>query len=388
MITLHQSPTDPAFVQDPYPFYERARATGAFFHWADYSLTCTTSAAACTAIFRDRRMGRESPTPLQIPDHLKPFYAVEAHSMLELEPPRHTRLRGLVLRAFTSRRIAALAPEIASLSHQLIDAFPPGDYDILPHFAQKLPVIIIARLLGVPEAMAPDLLTWSNAMVGMYMANRSRAAEDRAIAATNAFTAFLRGYIDQRRAQPADDLITHLIAASDAGDRLTTDELITTCILLLNAGHEATVHTIGNGVKALLETGSQSALRNPEAATEEILRHDPALHMFTRWAYADVEILGHKFQRGDQVALLLAAANRDPAAHANPATFDPTRPPKPHVSFGGGLHFCVGAPLARLELQIALPILFDRLPGLHLTENPTYADVYHFHGLQRLIVSA
>jgi unspecific monooxygenase len=291
-----------------------------------------------------------------------------------------------VLRAFTSRRIAALAPEITQLSHDLIDALPYGPFDLLPHFAQRLPVIIIARLLGVPEAMAPDLLAWSNAMVGMYMAGRSRDTEDRAVAATNAFTAFLTGYVDTRRKSPADDLITHLIAAEENGDKLSTDELISTCILLLNAGHEATVHTIGNGVKTLLETGTASALATPEPVVEEILRFDPALHMFTRWCYAPIDVMGQRFERGDRVALLLAAANRDPDMWDQPATFIPTRPPKPHVSFGAGLHFCVGAPLARLELQIALPILFQRLPGLHIVDAPRYANVYHFHGLERVMV--
>ncbi len=388
MKAFSQSPTDPAFVQNPYPFYEQARAAGPFFHWTDYTLTCTGNSAACNAIFRDRRFGREVPAELApvIPDHLKPFYAVEAHSMLELEPPRHTRLRSLVLRAFTSRRIEALRPEITTLTHQLIDAFPEGDFDLLAHFGARLPVIIIARLLGVPEEMAPDLLKWSNAMVGMYMAGRDRTREDRAIAATEAFVAFLRAYIDERRAKPADDLITHLIAAEESGQRLTTDELITTCILLLNAGHEATVHTIGNGVKTLLETGTQAALSDPEPAIEEILRYDPALHMFTRWAYEDVEVMGHTFHRGDQVGLLLAMANRDPHAWDDPQDFDPKRSAKANVTFGAGLHFCVGAPLARLELQVALPILFQRLPTLALTEPPTYADVYHFHGLKRLMV--
>ncbi len=393
MQSFHQSPTDPGFVQNPYPFYETARAAGPFFHWADYGLICTGNAAATNAIFRDRRFGREVPAERApvIPDHLRPFYAVEAHSMLELEPPRHTRLRSLVLRAFTSRRIEALRPEIAALTHQLIDAFPAGDFDLLTHFGTKLPVIIIARLLGVPEDMAPDLLKWSNAMVGMYMAGRDRAREDRAIAATESFVAFLRAYVEDRRADPADDLITHLIAAEEAGERLTTDELITTCILLLNAGHEATVHSIGNGVKALLETGTAATLSDPELgpepAIEEILRFDPALHMFTRWAYVDVEVMGHTFRRGDQVALLLAAANRDPGVWDDPQTFVPRRTVKPNASFGAGLHFCVGAPLARLELQVALPILFQRLPGLRLTEPPKYADVYHFHGLQQLRVN-
>jgi cytochrome P450 len=337
MATLTQSPTDPAFVQNPYPFYERARAKGTFFHWADYGMVCTGNAAAVNAIFRDRRFGREAPS-VDRPAHLAPFYAVEAHSMLELEPPRHTRL-----------------------------------------------VIIIARLLGVPESMAPALLAWSNAMVGMYQARRTRGDEDRAIAATNAFTDFLRGYIADRRRQPADDLITHLIAAEEDGAKLSTDELISTCILLLNAGHEATVHTIGNGVKALLETGLP--LGDPATGVEEILRFDPALHMFTRWCTAPVTIMGQDFQPGDQVALLLAAANRDPALWDDPARFDPTRPPKPHVSFGAGLHFCVGAPLARLELQVALPILFERQPALHITKTPVYANVYHFHGLESLILS-
>ncbi|CAN1524637.1 CypX Cytochrome P450 [Paracoccaceae bacterium] len=389
MKTLSQSPTDPAFVQNPYPFYEVARAAGPFFHWQDYNLTCTGNAAAVNAIFRDRRFGREPIEPIAFPPHLAPFYAVEAHSMLELEPPRHTRLRNLVMRAFTSRRIAGLAPDIAALAHALADSFPAGEFDLLQAFAQPLPVRIIARLLGVPEDMAPDLLRWSNAMVGMYMAGRSRATEDRAVAATEAFVTFMRGYVEERRAQPADDLITQLIAAESEGEKLSTDELITTCILLLNAGHEATVHTIGNGVKTLLETGTPASALAPEtveATVEEVLRFDPALHMFTRYAYTDIDVMGHTFQRGDQVALLLGMANRDPQVWERPATFRPSRPVKPNVSFGAGLHFCVGAPLARLELQIALPILFARHPGLKLAAPPRNGDVYHFHGLRALQV--
>ncbi|MBA3909253.1 MAG: cytochrome P450 [Rhodobacter sp.] len=390
METLQQSPKDPDFVQDPYRFYERARAFGPFFLWQDYSLVCTGNSAAVNAIFRDRRFGREPVDPPRVPAHLAPFYAVEAHSMLELEPPRHTRLRNLVLRAFTSRRIAGLAPDVAALATELASAFPSGDFDLLQAFAQPLPVRIIARLLGVPEEMAPDLLRWSNAMVGMYMAGRTREMEDRAVAATEAFVAFMRSYVEERRARPADDLITQLIAAEMEGEKLSTDELITTCILLLNAGHEATVHTIGNGVKTLLETGTPASSLAPEAVdstVEEILRFDPALHMFTRWAYEPVEVMGHTFQRGDQVGLLLAAANRDPGAWDQPGRFQPARPPRPHASFGAGLHFCVGAPLARLELQVALPILFAGHPGLRLAASPRYGDVYHFHGLQQLLVS-
>jgi len=390
METLQKYPKDPEFVQDPYPFYDRARALGPFFRWQDYDLVCTGNAAAVNAIFRDRRFGREPVIPPAVPPHLAPFYAVEAHSMLELEPPRHTRLRNLVLRAFTSRRIAGLAPDVTALATELAEALPAGEVDLLQAFAQPLPVRIIARLLGVPEEMAPDLLRWSNAMVGMYMAGRTRQMEDRATTATGAFVAFLRSYIDERRARPADDLITQLIAAEMEGERLSSDELISTCILLLNAGHEATVHTIGNGVKTLLETGTPPDALAPgavETTVEEILRFDPALHMFTRWAYEEVEVMGQTFRRGDQVGLLLAAANRDPGVWDRPNHFLPGRPAKPHASFGAGLHFCVGAPLARLELKISLPILFQRHPNLRLASAPLYADVYHFHGLQQLLVT-
>ena len=391
MKLLQQSPVDQDFVQNPYPFYERARAAGPFFHWQDYGLACTGHWAAVNASLRDRRFGREAPAELApvIAPHLAPFYAVEAHSMLELEPPRHTRLRSLVLRAFTSRRIAALGPEIAGLSEKLVAALPDGPFDLLAGFAAPLPARIIARLLGVPEEMAPDLLRWSNAMVGMYMAGRTRPMEDRAVAAAQEFSSFLRGYVDQRRKTPADDLISHLIAAEEGGEKLSTDELITTCILLLNAGHEATVHTIGNGVKALLEHKTPVAALAPEhvaRTVEEILRFDPALHMFTRHVYEDVEVMGQHFQRGDQVGLLLAAANRDPGQWEKPEAFRPGRPVMPLATFGAGLHFCVGAPLARLELQIALPILFAQCPELRLAEPPRFANVYHFHGLGQLLV--
>ncbi len=388
---IAQSPTDPAFVQNPYAFYERARAQGRIVIWEDYAMPAVLSYAGVNAILRDRRFGREVPAEkrLPIPAHQAPFYAVEAHSMLELEPPRHTRLRSLVLRAFTSRRIAALAPEIAALSHGLIDRFPADDFDLMPAFARLIPVIVIARLLGVPESMADDLLGWSNAMVGMYQARRTRTMEEAAARAATEFAAFLRSYVEERRARPADDLITHLIAAEADGERLTTDELITTCILLLNAGHEATVHSLGIAVKTLLEQKTPAAALAPDrvaATVEEVLRHDPPLHLFTRHAYEDVEVMGHTFRKGEEVALLLAAANRDPGMFEAPARFDPARVAKPNLSFGAGLHFCVGAPLARLELATALPILFARLPGLRLAAPPRYADVYHFHGLSGLAV--
>ncbi len=383
---LSQNPTEPGFVQDPYPFYDRARQSGDLFFWTDYDMVCATSHQAVMSLLKDRRLGREAPPEFapEIAPHTKPFYDVEAHSMLELEPPRHTGLRGLVLRAFTSRRIKELGPEIETLCHDLIDRFPTDQpFDLIHSYARIIPVVIICRLLGVPESRMEDLLTWSNDMVAMYQAKRTRKIEETAAASTLAFSAFLTEYIAEKRKAPTNDLLSELIAAEEDGAKLTQEELITTCILLLNAGHEATVHTIGNGVATLL---TQDHRAIDAQCVEEILRFDPPLHMFTRWVYEDVTLFDHNFKRGDQVACLLAAANRDPAAFEAPARFDPARKGSANTSFGGGIHFCVGAPLARLELVIALQILMERCPTLSLSETPQYADVYHFHGLERLMV--
>jgi len=395
MQTLSQSPTDPDFVQNPWPFYDRARQGGAFFRWAEYGdLPCALSHAAVSAILRDRRMGREVPADRRppIPDHQRPFYAIEDHSMLELEPPRHTRLRGLVLRAFTSRRIAALGPEVTALAHDLVDRFPKGEFDLLDAFCQTIPVVVICRLLGVPEAMKDQLLVWSHDMVGMYQAGRSRAMEERAADAARDFAAFLRLHVSERRRAPGDDLISELIAARDDAGRLSEDELIATCILLLNAGHEATVHGLGNGVKAILQADADAGRRDGwlapgqiAATVEEILRFDPPLHMFRRQVYEPVEVMGTLLEPGTEVACLLGAAGRDPRVWDDPHRFDPARPEKTHLAFGAGLHFCVGAPLARLEMEAALAVLFDRVPGLALVR-ARYADSYHFHGLEALVV--
>lgn len=389
MKRLSQSPTDPEFIQTPYAFYDRARAEGDLFFWTDYDLPMAVSFRAVNALLRDRRFGREPVKPRQFPQHLAPFYAVEAHSMLELEAPRHTRLRKLVLRAFTSRRIASLGPEIDALSHNLIDAFPEGQFDLLPAFATRIPVIIICRLLGVPEERADDLLRWSNAMVSMYQARRTRAIEDAAVSATEEFVTFMRSYVEERRTDPRNDLITELIQAEEEGEKLSTDELITTCILLLNAGHEATVHAMAIAVKTLLEQGTPTSALSPDAidtTIEETLRFDPPLHMFTRHVYEDTTLYGHDFKRGDEIGLLLGAANRDPDMWDAPHDFDPTRPIKQNTAFGAGAHFCIGAPLARLELKHALPILFERCPNLTIAAPPKYGNVYHFHGLEALMV--
>ena len=377
-------------MQDPYPFYARARAAGDLFWWDDYAMPCAAGHATVAALLRDRRLGREPPDgkPPR-PAHLANFYAVDDLSLLDREPPAHTRLRGLVLRAFTSRRVGGMAPEISALAHRLIDAIEAPEFDLLPAFAERLPVVVIARLLGVPEAMGSELLAWSHAMLAIYQARRDRAVEERADAAAREFAAYLRELVAERRGRPADDLISHLVAAESDDGRLTTDETIATCILLLNAGHEATVNTIGNAVLALL-TATDDPARHATApaiaaTVEEALRFDPPLHLFTRIAREDVELFGHRFAAGDTVGCLLGAAGRDPARFADPESFDPRRPnASEHLAFGAGRHFCLGAPLARLELAVALPVLFERLPRLRIERPPVFVDRYHFRGLEAL----
>tara|TARA_R110000787_G_scaffold62411_1_gene141161 strand:- start:1990 stop:3171 length:1182 start_codon:yes stop_codon:yes gene_type:complete len=391
MKTLCLSPRDPGFIQNPYAVYARARADGPVLFWQDYGMLAAFDAAAVHALLRDRRLGREVPSDQRqpIPAHMADFYALETHSMLELEPPSHTRLRGLVLRAFTSRRIAGLAPEIEKIAAELLARFPRDPFDLIPAFCTQLPVRIIARLLGVPENMWPDLLRWSNDMVAVYQVGRSRVTEDAANAAAAEFTTFLQGYVEHRRHDPRDDLITQLIMAEKNGQKLSTDELIGTCVLLLNAGHEATVHALGNGVACLLSNHTPLAALAADAlnaTVEEILRYDPPLHVFERYAYEDIDLGDATLKRGDKIALVLGAAGRDPAVYDHPDRFDPARPASAHAAFGGGLHFCVGAPLARLEMQIALRALFDHAPALRLVEKPRFADAYHFHRFERLIV--
>ena len=269
MIRVQQSPHDPTFVQKPYPFYDRARAAGPIAYWEVDAMPCAFDAATVHALLRDRRLGRAVPEDQRqpVPPHLAQFQAVEQHSMLELEPPDHTRLRGLVLRAFTSRQIKALAPDIERITNALLDALPSeAPFDLIPLFCTQLPVRIIARLLGVPEAMAPDLLHWSSAMVAMYQAGRSRAVEEAAATAATEFAAFLTAYIAERHNSPADDLITELIAPEQKGKRLTTPEMISTCVLLLNAGHEATVHSLGNAVKCRIEHATPRSALAPDKA--------------------------------------------------------------------------------------------------------------------------
>ncbi|RVD71301.1 cytochrome P450 [Mesorhizobium sp. M4A.F.Ca.ET.029.04.2.1] len=397
---LRLDPHEPAFFLNPYDAYAFLHGAADAFFWEDYGFWCFGGFDDVNRLLRDRRFGRQNPAG--IPDsrgvgqdrsHLAAFDGIEANSMLELEPPVHARLRTLVNRAFVSRQVERLRPRVEALANELIDSFEPAGVDLLPAFASPLPITIIAEMLGVPVAMAPQLLDWSHQIVAMYMHGRTRETEETANRAARDFSDFLRGYVAERRKQPGDDLLSLLIAAQEDGQRLSEDELVSSAILLLNAGHEATVHQTGNAVRSILAQGGDPSrfFTTPEATAatvEECLRFDAPLHMFLRYAYEEIEVQPDiVLKRGDKIALLLGMANRDPLAFAAPQAFNPGRADQKNVSFGAGIHFCIGAPLARLELQVSLKTLFDRRPKLHLAEEPRFRDSYHFHGLERLAVA-
>lgn len=392
MITVSQSSLDPAFVQAPYGFYRSVRAQGDFVFWQEYGIACATTSSAVNAVLRHPKLGRATPEDKRrpTPPHLCPFYDIEAHSMLELEGPRHTRLRNSVLSAFTRSSVNALAPSISMTADDLIDIFPDGPFDLLDAYARPLPVRIIADVLGIPREMAPRLLDWSNAMVAMYQARRDDRIELAAAAASSEFSEYVASVLAKRRTQPGDDLLSRLADASVDGTHLTTEEIVSTAILLLNAGHEATVHSIGNAVRALCGYPERKLALDPKhiaGTVDECLRFDPPLHMFRRWVYEDVSILGEHFTAGQEIGCLLGSACHDDAVWPDGEVFDPFRARRTNVAFGAGIHFCLGAQLARLELQIALPALFSGCPDIDIVEKPVVADLYHFRGLERLTVT-
>lgn len=389
---------DPAFYSDPNRTYAALHDSCPTFYWEEQKQWFFTGYDHVNALLRDRRFGRQilhiaNREELGMPEpaeHTRHFDKAEEHSLLEIEPPEHTRLRTLVNRAFVSRHVEKMTPEIELLANRLIDDFEKdGQTELLSTFADIIPVTMIARMIGIPEDMGPQLLKWSHDYVGMYMFKRTRADEEAADRSAKEFADYVRTVIAERRANPSDDLLSHMIHTEHKGQFLTEDELISTTIVLLNAGHEATVHQIGNSVRVILDSGiDPSTLFSDEKTTErtveETLRICAPVHIFQRWCLEPCEIDGVSFQRGDKVSLILAAANLDPQKFPEPLAFKPSRDEGANLSFGAGIHFCIGAPLARLELNIVLPLLFKRLPGLKIAETPTVKDVYHFHGLERL----
>jgi len=398
---LEQDPRASDFVSDPYSLYRQLHETGEPVFWENYGFWCLSSFDSVNGLLRDRRFARLPPAGHErpaMPAHLEDFAAAEKHSLLCLEPPEHTHLRKTVNRAFVGRQVNQMADSIRAMAHRHIDSLLKADHcDLLKHYATPIPVTVITQLLGVPESAGPQLIKWSHDMVRVYTMTQSVEEEHMANLAAKQFQQYLQQVIDEKRGQPGEDLLAQLLHTEHGEQPLSDHEIISVSILLLNAGHEATVHQLGNAVKTLLNTypvDNRDALltiladdAQCDALVTECLRYDAPLHMFTRYAQEDVTLADSTtISAGEEVGLLLAAANRCPVRFADADTFNPARADGGHVSLGAGLHFCVGAQLAKLELRIALQVLFERLPDLQLAEEPQYQDAYHFHGLTSLRV--
>ncbi|MGK5546120.1 cytochrome P450 [Streptomyces sp. URMC 127] len=394
-------PWSPQFVADPYPGYARLRAAGRV-HWFGPSRQwLVPHYEDVRALLRDRRLGRtylhrysheEFGRTAPPADH-EPFHVLNGNGLLDLEPPDHTRIRRLVSKAFTPRTVENLAPVVARLASGLVDdLLAAGGGDLIGAVAEPLPVAVIAEMLGIPAADRKLLRPWSAAICGMYELNPGEETARNAVRASAEFSAYLRELIACRRSRPGDDLISALVLAHDDGERLTEQEMVSTCVLLLNAGHEATVNTTGNGWWALFRhPGRLAALRADPAllpgAIEELMRYDTPLQLFERWVLEDIEIDGTVVPRGSEVALLFGSANRDPARFPAPDRLDITRTENPHLSFGAGIHYCLGAPLARLELLASFGELLRRAPRLRLLAEPEWKPGFVIRGLRELLVA-
>ena len=379
-------PADPDFLADPYPAFARMRAEAEVHRHEGLGLAVAVSHAAASAVLRHRGLGRiwrDAEPTARFPS----FNMLHRNSLLENEPPAHTRLRRAISGAFNRGHVERLRATVTTLADGMVERLSGGG-DLLAHLAQPLPVAVIAELLGIPEADRPRLVPWSNAIVKMYeygLPPEGRAAAEEA---ATEFAGYLADVAESRRRKPGDDLVSDLLQAELSGD-----EVVATAVLLLMAGHEATVNVIGNGVWALLRHPDQwqRLLAEPalvEPAVEELIRYDSPLQLFERTATEDIEIAGFRVREGEKIAALLGAAARDPRVFDRPDTLDIGRSPNPHIGFGAGIHYCVGAPLARIEIAAALRALVTRTPGLHLTAEPERRPEFVIRGLRTLPVSA
>jgi len=397
------APADPSFIADPYPVFTAMRELGPVLYYPPRGLHLLTRFEHVHAALRDRRLGREYRhryTPDEFgrppPDDRWPTWAQsERWSLLNLEPPDHTRLRRLVSAVFTAKAVAALRPVVEQLSvAALRGALDRGDFDLIADYAQPYSVGVICVLLGVPPQDGPLLLGWSHAIVKMYELHTALAQQQEAERAAGEFIDYVRALIGARRQHPQPDLISQLIQVADHRDRLTDDEIVCTVIVLLNAGHEATVNTLGNGMRALFAHPAQwqRILRgevDPTVAVEEMIRWDGPLQLFERWVLDEgVQIAGLRLQIGDRIGMLFGSANRDPARFRDPDTFDVGRGESTHIGFGGGMHFCIGAPLARLEIAVSLAQLRDLAPNLGQVQETEYQPFFVIRGLTGLRVAA
>ncbi len=376
-----------AVVADPYPLFAAERRLGGVA-WHEPSGRYLTFDHACAnAVLRDRRLGRiwRDREPRE---RFEPFNLLHRHQMMENEPPDHTRLRRLVVGAFNRGHVERLRPRVRKLAGQLLGEVDPAGFDVVAAYAEPLPVLVIAELLGVPASLAPQLRAWSQAIVRMYEPAPGDQVQDAAVSAAAEFAEVVRELARDRAADPRADLVSDLVAAQDGAARLTEDEVVASAVLLLNAGHEASVNVFGNGLVAMLRAGVRPTPAQVPACVEEMLRFDSALQLFERTATETVTVGEVTLEPGQRIAALLGAANRDPAVFADPDTFRPDRDPNPHLAFGAGVHFCVGAPLARMELVESLGLLLGRFPDLRLVSEPESRGTFVLRGFRSVVVGS
>ena len=381
---------DKEFFVDPYPALAEARAVGKPFWHEPTGMFLAARHADANAVLRAKTLGRIF-TPKTPETEWHDFNYLHSDSILDSEPPKHTRLKSLVSKAFNPRTITALTPDIERITQSLLDDCAEklernGTFDVLADFAEPLPVKVIAHMLGFPDADEHLLRPWSQSIVTMYEVNPTETHQAEARAAATEFADYVHGLMELRKAHPGTDLISTLAAAEKDGERLSVEELIATCVLLLNAGHEASVNGFGNGiVAALLQPTVMQPLRDDprtvsRTALEEFLRFDSPLQLFERTATTDTEINGVLVREGQKIAALLGAANRDADVFADADFMDLTRETNQHIAFGAGIHFCIGAPLARLEMAISLPALIERFPTLELAAEPSRRPTFVLRG--------
>jgi unspecific monooxygenase len=360
-------------VADPYPFFAEERTRHQVAWHRPTGRWLAFDHASVSAVQRDRRLGRlwQDKEPA---DYLEPFNLLHRNQMMENEPPEHTRLRRPVARVFARGHVERLRPRVGDLARELLSEVDHRSFDVIGQYAEPLPVLVIAELLGVPGSYAPQLRDWSQAIVKMYEVEPSAAVVDAAVDAATDFAGLVRELIRERTASPRDDLLSDL-----ATTELSEDEMVASAVLLLNAGHEASVNVFGNGLTAMLRRGLAPG-EDVALTVEEMLRFDSALQLFERTATEPVAVGGITVDEGQVIAVLLGSANRDPAVFDAPEEFRVDRDPNPHVAFGVGVHFCLGAPLARMELVESVSALFDRFPGLTLTGEPVSRGTFVLRG--------
>lgn len=393
------TPSDPAFISNPYPVLNEIREAAPGFRNPITGQWTITRFADVHETLRDRRLGRaythrysHSEVGRPEPDpRWASFHQHEEWSLLCLEPPDHTRIRRLVAKVFTPRAVASLRPQIERFADELLDRCADlGTFELLSDYAQPYSVAVICSMLGVPRSDTQLLLDWSHAIVKMYELSTTDEVRAAANTAAAEYIAYTKALIAEKRTAPDGLLVSELVRVEDEGDVLTEDEIVSTTMVLLEAGHEATVNTLGNGLRALMLHRDQwlrlTAGEVPaKVAIEELLRWDSPLQLFERWVLEEgVEIAGQPLRVGEEVAMLFGAAQRDPRRFADPDRFDVGRGDTAHIGFGGGIHFCVGAPLARQELEVSLAGLVQRFPGLTLAEQPDYQPNFVIRGLRAL----